>query len=369
MALFGSPQAYIGIDIGTSSLKVVELLNRRQRLEVGTYAQANLPNLIVAPSAQPEENVRRVASVLVRMLEAAGVSADTAVAALPSSVVFSAVLQLPDVPDEAMDKAVHIAARDVVPADLSETMLGWSRVGELPHMEGTTPALSAAEAPAPPPNLNSSGTVPVFITAAPKDIVDRYVMLMELAQLNLAALEVETFPLARSLLSGPSDSAMIVDIGDTITTYHIIDAGAPRFSFSIDYGGHHITQAVADALKITGAEAEKMKIESGVKDTAPSSLRSVNRAGAQKMISQAQQLLDTYARRSQRRLNKTVLIGGGAGWKGLSELWSKTIGHPVSVGNPWKGLSYPVELESRLRELGPSYAVAVGLAQRELIKV
>ncbi|MEX1997902.1 MAG: pilus assembly protein PilM [Candidatus Andersenbacteria bacterium] len=367
MALFSSSSAYIGLDIGTSSLKVVELIDRRRRLEVVTYAQANLSNLLTDVVGDDEDEIRAVAAVVSRMLDSASVSTDQVIAALPSSVVFSTVLTLPDIPEPDMDKAVHFAARDVVPANLDEMVLGWSRVGQPPHMENEKPTTAPPATPvSPSSNLQ---TVPVFVTAAPKDLVTRYTKLMELLRLELFALEVETFPLVRSLLTNQYDSAMIVDIGDRVTTFHIIDGGTPRVSHTIEHGGRAISANIAQALALSPAAAEQKKVEFGLINQAPPELTIAAMQVVQKILDQAQHLLQLYERKAGRALTKTVLIGGGANLRGLTAVWSEFIGHSVTVGNPWRGLAYPQTLDARLHELGPMYAVAVGLAQRGFSKV
>lgn len=363
MALLGKPNAYLGLDIGTSSLKIVELLNRHRRIEVATYAEANIPNLLITSRGNPDDAVRRIANVISQMLERASVSTDAAIAALPSSLVFSTVLNLPNLPPKKMNEAVHFAARDVVPANLADVFLGWSRVGSSPHMEG---------GPASPPSSVSPNTldagqqkVPVFITAAPRDIVERYSRVTDLVGLELVALEVETFPLVRSLLTGEHDSAMIVDIGDQTTTYHLIDQGTPRISHSIDYGGANITSAVALALQEDKDKASQDKAKYGVLSNAPAALSTATLAASAKMITEAQRLIALYTEQAQNdTIKKTVLIGGGAKLPGLSNLWAEKIAHQVQVGNPWRGLSYPDALQPRMSELGPTYGVAVGLAQR-----
>ena len=132
-----------------------------------------------------------------------------------------------------MDAAVHVACRDVVPANLDEMVLGWNRLGEQPHMDPLQKATSSVSSSATSAALSpvAPETIPVFITAAPKTIVERYSRLAELLNVRLHALEVETFPLVRSLLGNPTDSAVIVDLGDQITTFHIID----RAYFSLPF--------------------------------------------------------------------------------------------------------------------------------------
>lgn len=368
MALFGTSRSFIGLDIGTSSLKVVELLDRRRRFEVVTYAQATIPNLLLHPEGTDDDEIQQLATIISRLLDAAGVTSDVVIAALPSSIVFSTVLTLPDVPDADMDKAVHFAARDVVPANLDEMVLGWSRVGQPPHMDQENVVPQAPVQPNVPTRAASNAAVPVFVTAAPKDVVGRYTRLIELLTLELLALEVETFPLARSLLGTPTDTAMIVDIGDRVTTFHIIDRGTPRVSQTVDYGGREITLAIAQALSLSVEQAEEKKMAVGLAaDSAQ--LGQVTEVATEKLTQQARQLLQLYQRKVGRSVPKTVLIGGGANLRGIAPFWAQAVGHTVTVGNPWKGLAFPQALESRLLELGPFYAVAVGLAQRGFVLV
>jgi type IV pilus assembly protein PilM len=360
MALFGTANSFVGLDIGTSSLKVVELLQRKGRLEVVTYAEANFPNILLNPTGQGVDAVRETANVITRTLEEAEVSSERVVAALPSSVVFSTTLVLPPLPDNEMSSAVHFAARDVVPADLDEMVLGWKRVGELPHMDNEAAGETKAAAPQPA----SQETVPVFLTAAPRDVVNRYVSLLELLHLELVALEVETFPLIRSLLSDEAGSALIVDIGDTVTTYHLIDQGTPAVSHTIEWGGQNLTTAIAETAKISVAEAAAAKVRYGLLDTAPPDIQAATRAAVDKLFVEAERLATIHTTKTKRLIKKTILIGGGAKLRDLSKVWTARVRHSAIVGNPWKGLTYPDTLEKRAAELGPTFAVAVGLAQR-----
>lgn len=362
MALFGSSKACVGLDIGTSSLKLVELLDRRRRIEVATYAQAALPNLLLRPVGDEQDAVRAVASVVTRMIEKAGVVTDNVVAALPSSAVFTTVLPLPALAEAEMDKAVQFAARDAVPANLDEMVLGWSRLGETPHMQGEKTALLPAVTAT--GSVASKGAQPVFLTAAPIELVRRYTQLVELLRLDLVALEVETFPLVRSLLGNGAASVLIADIGDTVTTFHMIEGGAARASRTIEYGGQHLTEAIAATMAISQAAAEEKKVQFGLAAPAPDMVKAAVETAVRELVRHAKQLLELYERTGTKRISKSVLIGGGANLKGLADYWAKALGHSTVVGNPWRGLSYPRQLEAHLRELGPTYAVAVGLAQR-----
>jgi type IV pilus assembly protein PilM len=365
-AFFGSPQSFLGLDIGTSSIKLVELVDRKKRIELTTYASAAWPNALLEPSGPAADDIQATANLIARMLDASQAVSDTAVVALPSSITFSSVLTLPDLRDKDLDKAVRFAARDIIPTNLKDMVLGWSRVGENPHMDVSDP--SAASAPAPtrptPSASTASQTLPVFITAAPQDIVQRYTQVIKLLKLNLEALEVETFPLARSLLASAQDSALIVDLGDKTTTFHLIDQGTPRVSHSLDYGGSDITAAITSSASLTREAAEAEKTSRGLTSSADSpALRAIS-TSLERLLAEAKRVVDNYHQDEGRLIKKTILIGGGANLPGLTDYWSRATKTPVVIGNPWQGLSFPQELNQQLPVVGSHYAVAVGLALR-----
>jgi type IV pilus assembly protein PilM len=367
MALFGSPTATIGVDLGTSTSKIVELVNRHRRIELTTYAESNMSNLLVNPPDGDADAIARTADGLHQMMERAGVSADSVVAALPGGVVFSTVLTLPRIPESEMEKAVRFAARDVVPADIDEMVLGWSRVGSEPHMATDKGGASSEEQKK--QSLVQDGPLPVFITAAPKDVVFRYTSVFESMQMTLLALEVETFPLVRSLLSAPPPSALIVDIGSRATTFHIIDRGIPRVSHTIDFGGHDITTAIMQAGSISEEDAEQQKVKHGILESQDATARVAIESVVARQIDKAKDLLRLYEQKEGRRIPRSVLIGGGANLQGLSEYWTRELGTETALGNPWKGLAYPQKLEGVLEGIGPRFGVAVGLALRGCTQV
>lgn len=352
------------MDLGTSTSKIVELVDRKRRIELTTYAESNMRNLLVNPPNGDQDAISRTAEILRQMMERAGTTADAAVAALPGGVVFSTVLMMPRIPDSEMEKAVRFAARDVVPADIDEMVLGWSRVGSEPHMSTDHPGVTKTPEGEKRTPTTPDGPSPVFITAAPKDIVSRYIAVFETMQMTLLALEVETFPLVRSLLHGGGSSTLLVDIGSRATTFHIIDGGTPRVSHTIDFGGYDVTSAVAQAVGLSEQEAEQKKVEHGLLEQQEASIRSAIESAVTRQVEKAKDLLNLYEQKEGSRITKSVLIGGGANLQGLPEYWLKALGTQTSVGNPWKGLAYPQKLEGVLTEIGPRFGVAVGLALR-----
>jgi type IV pilus assembly protein PilM len=183
-------------------------------------------------------------------------------------------------------------------------------------------------------------------------------------QLTLVALEVETFPLVRSLLSVPPTSTLMVDIGARTTTFHIIDKGIVHVSQTISLGGYDVTAAMTKNLNISEPEMEKAKIAFGILPEQDPAIRTAIEASLLRQVEKAKELLSAYEQKEKHHIVHSVLIGGGANLKGLAEYWGREVGIQTVVGNPWKNISYPKALEQTLLTLGPRYGVAVGLALR-----
>lgn len=388
MSFFARTAAGIGVDFGTSSVKVVELRQRRRAVALATYAVAPQPNLLV--DNRIPDAVARMAVLARALFQRARVGHGEIVAALPILSVFSTVLELPAMPDRELDAAVAFAAKSYVPSPLKDVVLGWTRIGS--PLEPQQPA-----APVGPPQADSAmkasvlsafgaggdttttGSAPhplprrpdmrktqeVFVTAAPRDSVARYTEVFERLELKLAALEVESFPLARSLFRGETRPVLLVDLGDRTTSFSVVDEGYLRINQATDLGGEALTEAIARKLAVSPEDAEQRKRQEGLVSDDPSSpLAAAMRPVLNDFVARGETVRRLYERKRGRPLGKVVLIGGGSLLPGLMAFWSSSTGLPTDLGNPWRGVEVPPPLTDHLRTLGPSFAVAVGLALR-----
>ncbi|MEO6077160.1 MAG: pilus assembly protein PilM, partial [Candidatus Andersenbacteria bacterium] len=187
MTFFSQKPAYLGVDLGTSTAKIVELARKGDVIELVTYAEASVGNMLVNPSGDEKEAIADTIALLKQMIEKSESTAKNVIAALPGGSVFSTVLMLPNISEEEMEKAVKFAARDVVPADIDEMVIGWSRVGSQAHMQTDRKDKTGDEAEPKKivvqeegvKKVNMDKQVPVFVTAAPKDIVNRYIAVFQ----------------------------------------------------------------------------------------------------------------------------------------------------------------------------------------------
>lgn len=371
MSLFSRRESYLGLDIGTSSVKLVELVREgRSGVRLSTYAVAN--GTIPLGEGSDGDAIARIAMLLRAMAERAQVTSENVVAALPSLSVFSSVITLPNMSGRDLDQAVTLAAKNYVPSPLKDVVLGWTTIEDaIPAASGSkaTPPSGSPQPTLPPaptsPPVKERKHLDIFLTAAPKDLVQRYSSVIERLNYRLVALEVESFPLSRSLLGKDMDPALLVDIGDRATSFSIVDRGYLRLNQSVDIGGATLTLAVTQRTGLSAEAADQKKRSSGLLGGTADAVSEAMRPVVRDLIERARNLRRLYEQKSLRSLRRVVLIGGGANLPALPAVWTEMTGLPTVVGNPWSSIIVPAQLQDRLRTLGPSFAVAVGLALRE----
>ncbi|NTU99469.1 type IV pilus assembly protein PilM, partial [Candidatus Falkowbacteria bacterium] len=338
MGLF-SGERYLGIDIGTSSIKIVELRKEKGRPALSSYgfSEGKEGNL----NMDWQNNPKKAAQAINRIRQEAGMSSRQAVAALPTYAVFSSVLHLTNVDKKEVDSAVRWEAKKVIPVPLEEMILDWRRIEDEPGQ---------------PSQPNS---FKILLTGAPRGLVKKYIDIFKEAQINLLSLETETFSLTRSLLGKDKSTIMLVELGTSTTDITVVDKGIPVLSRSIDVGGLTITKAIGDNLGVGMERAEQFKYDIGVnalennQDVVPKTiLETIN-----PVLNEVKYVMNMFESKNNKRVEKIVLSGGASLLASFSGHIAKTLDLNVIVGDPWNRLVYPIDLKPVLDEIGPRMSV------------
>ena len=359
---FFKPKSYLGIDIGTSSIKVVELSKSRDAYKLENYGAVTffsetefLPMEVYEQNALkiPDE---QVAELLKKIIAETGITAKKAAISLPVFSAFSTIIELPPMPDDELEKAIQFEARQYVPIPVSEVSLASVVIGE------ERPKQNQPIAPA----GGVKKRLEILLVAVPNEIKNKYQHIAQLAGLELVAIEMETFPLSRALLKGSRDTVAIVDIGARSTDICIVDNGVARISHNFDSAGIDITKAYGSLWRVDLAEAEKNKKAVGL-DLTPGQLSAAGEVltVVDGIVSETSRIINSYFNKTGRNVSGVVLSGGSAQMSGLLERFKDGLGLDAVIVNPFEGLIYPRELKETLAKFGPSYAVAVGLAMRK----
>lgn len=345
MGLFSPNASYLGIDIGSYGIKIIELKKEAGKARLSSYGFSENKELDMKDSRKSDTSY--IAEIINKIISKSGMESRNAIAALPTFSVFSSVLNLSNVSQKDLKAAVHWEAKKVIPLPLDEMILDYQIIKD-------------EEA--------ASKNMKVFLTGAPRVLVKKYIEIFKKAQINLLNLETETFALVRSLLGNDKSTVMIVEMGANTTDIAIIDKSVPMLSRSIDIGGFTITKAISSSLNIGIERAEQFKYDFGISSSGPDAgiVPKTITDTISPIINEIKYTLNLFQSQNNKSIEKVVFSGGSSLLIDFTTYLSKIIDKKVIIGDPWARVSYPVDLAPTLKEIGPRMSIAIGLAMREI---
>lgn len=337
--------SYLGIDIGTSAIKMVELEKDEGRYSLKNYGIYPLEAYLQSLNAQAGLSVEKIANeeiaeMIKVLIRTANIGHRESFFSIPVYSSFSTVIDLPEMPEKEIAAAVPTEARKYVPIPMDEVILDWALVSRLGKASGPQ----------------------VLLVAVPKEIVNDYSQIARISGLKLNSLEAETFSLSRVLIGNDKSGVVLVDTGARSSNISIVDGGDIRITHNLEVGGLKLTISISEQRKISQMEAENLKMrvilnqDLAIKNAVDVFLDSV--------VSRVRQVVNDYENKYERKLEKCILTGGGMQVPGAVEYFSKKLNMETSLGNPFARVVYPPELNPVMPELSSVLAVAVGAAMR-----
>lgn len=385
MALFKS-KSQLGIDIGTSSIKVVELSQDKGRFVLDNYAVYELKGHGGADSKAKnllDLSDEELSEALKGLVQQAGMKSKEAVMSISSFATFATVIKMPYVNEEDLAKSIPFEARKYIPIPLDQVVLDWSIIGVVGEKEEQVPAQAPtpapgeessapAEGPGPPtpaagePASPTNTMVEVFLAAVPKDETARYQNIAKGAGLNLAALELENSSLIRGLLGNDLSATAIVNAGGRSTSILIAHKGYERLSHNYEVGGFEMTRAIAQALGVDLDKAESLKRKYGLTDSPENKAKDAMQSLVDMMLFETKKTISGYEDGQQVKVPRVVIIGGLANMPGLANYFKQRLeGRDVLIGNVFARVIHPPELAPIIGQLSNTLAISVGAAMRE----
>lgn len=343
------PNDTVSIDIGTYSAKIVELTYREEKAFLKTYGE--LPSSSYLKGGGTGVGFLRyldtdLVTLIKNALAEAGVGSRNAAISIPTATSFITTISLPLLSRKEIEQAVPYEARKYIPIPVSEVVLDWEIL----------------------PSEAEEKKTDVLLVAVPKEIIEKFKRVGELSGLTLRTLEVETFSELRSLIDRDPAPTAIINLGHQSTTLACADQGKLRASNHFTHGSFDLTRALESGLGITRDRAEATKRELGLSERVEErEIVSVITPILDILFTEIERTLSLYNRRARRKVQKIILTGGGSNLKGIVDYVSTKFGLEVSKGNPFSRIVTPPPLQPVLRELGPSFSTAVGLALHEMV--
>ena len=349
MGLFSLSQdnLFLGVDIGDSSLKMVELAKKNHQIQLVNYA---FSENVAEVNFTKINDINYLARAINKVRTEAGITANKVTASLPTFAVFSSIINVDGSDKKRINEEVNEEAKKVIPLPLEEMTLDWKIVPDKKDKSSSTKNLK------------------VFLTGSPKKLVKKYIDIFKTAKLSLMSLETETFSLVRSLLGDDQSTVMIVEIGANSTDLSVIKNSIPVLNRSLAVCGSTLTKALADKLGFSYAQAEQFKLDLSVslQQNSSEELPKLLMKNLEPIVTEIQYMLDFFRSQNKGQIEKIVLSGGGSLLLNLADYLSQRLNIQVIVGDPWNRVRYSEDLKPVLDEVGPSLAVAIGLAMREM---
>lgn len=335
----------IGLDIGTHSIKLVEI--ERRKKEVILLAAGALPTPPKALMSATPEDIESIAFVVKKLWKEAGARTKNVNIALPESQVFTRVIEVPQLSTRELTSAIKWEAEQYIPMPLDQVTVDFSVLR------------SSVE--------TGTNKMEVLLVASPKALVEKYVTILEYAELTPVAVETEIIAVSRALISsfGSVRSVMIVSLGAQTTDIAISRNGVLCFTRSISSGGEALSRAVAQSFGFELAQAEQFKKTYGLeKDKLEGKIIAAVAPIMDSMIGEMKRAIAFYQEKyKDEQIGVILLSGGTARTPGMVVYIAENLGIEAQLANPWMG----IVRDSRFKILdneGPVFSVAVGLAFR-----
>ena len=352
--IFGTKKNYfLGIDFGTSAIKIVELVYKKQKAHLSNYGWVDLSYLSADKKGQELKLLTfddRLKVYLQNILLKMKPEADAAYVSMPGYTGLITLLEFPDMKTEEIEKAIRFEAHKYVPTTLSEVALGWEIVGK----KGDSNILVKKGTPK---------KIQVLMVAAPKKEVARYEGIVQSTKIKIKTLELETFSLVRSLIGDDLGTFLIIDIGARASNLLLVEKGVIKINRNVDIGGNEITRTISESLNVSPARAESFKKED--KDLLNSKESSIIMPTLEFIANEGRRIANAYKESNKEGIiDSVILSGGSAKLKGTAEYFTKMLGIQAVSGNPWSKIEVDEKMKPVVQRIGTSFSAALGLALR-----
>ena len=366
MGLFSKSKSVIGIDVGSSSVKIVQLRKKGGVAVLETYG-----SLAIGPYADTETDIGKhvntteeiIQTVIDVLRKEAKITSKSGGISIPFSVSLISLIKVPALSDERIAQTIPFEARKHIPVPLEEVSLDWFIVpaGLLEPEE--SPIVTTEELQT--PTIEKENSRRVLLIAIHNTELKKYKSVSSSLDLDVKFFEIEIFSTLRSVVFENRYPILIIDIGASTTKFYVLEHNIILRSFFINQGGETMTNAVALSENISFKDAEKKKRQFGLNLPDEGSKKGVSLL-IEEVFSQANLAITDFESKNKNSIGKVILSGGGSSMKGLVEAASERLKVKVETADPFSRLQHPVFLSDTLRKTGPEFSVAVGIGLRML---
>ncbi len=345
---------FLGIDFGTSSIKVVELCYKDQSVHLSNYGWLELPDRTISKekSIKKEKTTSselsrkaKALKFLLRKMKIKSGAANVSICSYKGLIVF---LNMPNVKESELAKAIEFEATKYIPTPIKDVFLSWDIVS---RQKSNNKVLGEKE---------QRTNMQILLVAAPKKEVKKFEQIVEKVDLDVNSLELDIFSLGRSLARSKEKVYLIVDMGAKVTNIILMDSGTIKINHSLNVGGDEITKEISSAMNISWSRAEKFKKNSeNILNNKDIPLRVTLNI----IINEIGKVLALHKKNNGTKVETVVISGGVAQIKDADKYFTSKLNLLTILGNPWdKIIIADQKITDKSFEIASIFATATGLA-------
>lgn len=337
---------FFALDIGTTAIRVVELLHSGNGWNLRHYGVKPINPRIAESTAERDRKLleRAIADVI----NESGIKTRDVAIGIPSNKMFASVIEVPTASRAELNASIKYQAENYVPMRVDEAKIDWAIIGPSPSAPDKTEVLIASV-------LNT-------FTEARLDMLENDL------GLNVIAIEPDSLALIRALLpDGVTDGRLIVNMEDSATDVIVTLGSAPRLIRSIPVGLNSLVRSAKQNLNIDDKQARQLILKFGLDKTQVDGqiFRAEKSVIDQLETELVKSLKFFMTKYNGIKIGSALVSGYTAALPGFSDIIGEKTNLPVQIATPFQHVTgIPASVQGQLSQLAPQLAVAVGLAER-----
>lgn len=344
------PNAMLGLDISSTSVKLLELSRSGGKYRVESYGVEPLPeNAVVEKNIS---DVEGVGEAIGRLVERSKTKVKLAAVAVAGSAVITRTIEMPaNLNEDEMETSLRSEADQYIPYPLEEVALDF-------EVQGASP--------------RSEDQVEVLLAACRRENVEMREAALELGGLKAKVVDIEAhcmqraFELVREQFTGEGGEDQIIaiiDIGATMTTLSVLTNSGTPYTREQLFGGKQLTEEIQRRYSLSVQEAGLAKKQGGLPDDYETEVLQPFKEAVVQQVTRSLQFF--YSSSAFDDVDHIILAGGTSSIEGIADMVAAKLGTPTSIANPFVNMSWSSKVnEESLNNDAPALMIACGLAMR-----
>ncbi len=344
MSLLSGVSEFFGLDIGTTAVRVVQLTNSPNNKQLLRYGAESINEKTSLSDSKVDQ--QNLAKAIRELLSKTSIRTKNVSVGLPSSRVFTTILDIERLSPSELGKTIHYQADSIIPTPPDESKIDWALLGDSPI---------------------DANKVEVLISSVPNEYAESRLDVLESIGLNVVSFEPNNLALLRAMIpQGTTAPHMVVEVGNKSSDIVIAMNGSPKLTRSVPTGAEAFIKSASQNLNVDEAQAREFVFKFGLsKDKIEGQVFNSIVNTVDLLTTEIGKSVKFFNSRYQdAKLQRIILTGAASTMPEFPLYLANKFGLEVEIGNAWNGVQYPQERQNELFSISNSFGVAVGLAER-----